>query len=103
MWTRPVAGLQGSSVQTFPSSQPGAGPPLQVPPPQVSAVVQGLPSSQGSVLPPWTQPAAGSHESSVQRFPSSQLGGGPPVQVPPAQVSEVVQALPSLQGALLFM
>src|SRR5438034_603845 len=29
-----------------------------------------------------------------------QTGGGPPTQVPPAQVSAVVQALPSLQGSV---
>src|SRR5947199_23564 len=54
--------------------QTGGGPPTQVPPAQVSAVVQ----------------------SSL----STQLGGGPPTQTPPAQVSAVVQALPSLQGSV---
>ena len=101
-WTQPVAGLHESSVQTFPSSQFGAGPPRQAPPEQVSAVVQALASSQGAVLFAWTQPVAGLHASSVQTFPSSQFGAGPPRQAPPEQVSAVVQALASSQGAVLF-
>src|SRR2546428_11251442 len=39
----------------------------------------------------------------VQTFPSGQLGAGPPTHVPPLQVSFVVQALPSLHGAVLFV
>jgi peptidoglycan hydrolase-like protein with peptidoglycan-binding domain len=50
VWTQPVAGLQESSVQGLLSLQSGAGPPLQVPPPQTSPVVQAFPSSQGLVL-----------------------------------------------------
>jgi hypothetical protein len=46
----PEAGLHPSVVQMLPSSQFGAAPPIQAPPPQMSAVVQKLPSSQGSVL-----------------------------------------------------
>jgi hypothetical protein len=42
-------------------------------------------------------------ESSVQPLPSSQLGGGPPTHIPPEQTSPVVQALPSLHGAALFV
>jgi hypothetical protein len=45
---------------------------------------------------------AGLHESSVQTLPSSQFGGTPPTQAPPAHVSPVVQALPSSHGAVLF-
>ena len=40
--------------------------------------------------------------SSVQGFASLQFRGTPPTHVPPLQVSLVVQALPSLQGAVLF-
>src|SRR5437879_2922618 len=78
--------------------QAGGGPPTQTPPAQVSAVVHALPSLQGRVFGAFTQPIAGSHESVVHTFASSQLGGGPPTQTPPAHVSAVVQALPSLQG-----
>src|SRR5207244_5666767 len=89
MFTQPPAGLQESSVQTFRSSQLGAGPPTHRPPAQVSAVVQAFPSSQGAVFGVFTQPPAGLQESSVQRFPSSQLGGGPATHRPPEQVSAV--------------
>src|SRR5437867_2028532 len=97
--TQPLAGLQESSVQTLPSSQFGGGPPAQLPVAQASFVVQALPSLQGAVLFAWTQPLAGLQESFVQTLPSSQFGGGPPAQLPAAQASFVVQALPSLQGA----
>src|SRR6266849_1679369 len=103
MWVHPLAGLQASVVQTFPSSQLGAGPPTQVPPLQVSLVVQAFPSLQGLELLVCTQPVAGLQLSSVQTFPSSQLGAGPPTHAPAAQVSLVVQAFPSLQGAVLLM
>src|SRR6266852_5356807 len=99
----PMAGLHESSVQTLPSSQLGAGPPMQVPPLQVSLVVQALPSLQGLVLLVCTQPVAGSQLSSVQTLPSSQLGAGPPTQVPPLHASLVVQAFPSLQGLVLLV
>jgi hypothetical protein len=62
--------------------------------------VQGFPSSQAAAS-PWTQPVAGSHESSVQALPSSQLGAAPPTQAPPEHVSPVVQAFPSSQVAAL--
>src|SRR3989441_683337 len=100
VFTQPLAGLQESSVQTFPSSQFRGGPPTHRPPAQVSAVVQAFPSSQGAVFGVFTQPLAGLQESSVQTFRSSQLGAGPPTHCPPAQVSAVVQAFPSSQGAV---
>src|SRR5947199_4267911 len=88
-------------------SAPGApvarAPPVQAPPLQVSLVVQALPSLQGSVLLPWRQPVVGSQLSSVQRLLSLQLSAGPPAQLPSLQVSLVVQALPSVQGAVLFV
>src|SRR5438067_2470862 len=80
--------------------QTGGGPPTQVPPAQVSAVVQSSLSSHGGLFAVFMQPVAGSHESVVHTLPSTQLGGGPPTQTPPAQVSAVVQALPSLQGSV---
>src|SRR5437870_12321827 len=36
-------------------------------------------------------------------FPSSQLGAGPPRHLPPLHLSLVVQAFPSLHGAVLFV
>ena len=102
LWTHPVAGLQLSSVQTFPSLQFGAGPPTQLPPLHVSLVVHALPSSQGALLLVWTHPVAGLQLSSVQALLSLQFGGGPPTHAPLLQVSLVVQALPSSHGPVLF-
>src|SRR6266849_184134 len=101
--TQPVTGLQLSSVQTLLSLQLAAGPPTHAPAAQVSLVVQAFPSLQGPVLLVCTQPVAGTQLSSVQTLPSSQLGAGPPTQVPPLQVSLVVQAFPSLQGLVLLV
>ena len=99
---QPVAGSQESSVQTFPSLQFGGGPPTHAPAAQVSAVVQASPSSQAAALFACTQPVAGSHESLVQTSPSLQSGGAPPRHAPAEQVSLVVQALSSSQGAVLL-
>src|SRR5439155_604420 len=101
--THPVVGSQLSSVQAIPSLQLGAAPPTQAPPLQVSPVVQALPSLQGLVLLVCVQPVAGLQPSVVQTLPSSQLGAVPPTQVPPLQVSPVVQAFPSLQGLVLLV
>jgi hypothetical protein len=100
-WVHPMAGSHESVVHTFPSSQSGPGPPMHRPPEQVSEVVQADPSSHGLALGACAHPVAGSHESSVHTFPSSQFGAGPPAQAPPEHVSDVVQALPSSQGAAL--
>ena len=102
-WAQPLAGLQLSSVHTFPSSQLGAAPPTHAPPEQVSGVVQALPSLQEAVLFEWVQPVAGLQLSSVQTFPSSQLGAAPPTHAPAEQVSPVVHALSSLQALVLFV
>jgi hypothetical protein len=48
-----------------------------------------------------TQPLAGAQVSLVQGFLSSQVNAGPPTHALLAQVSLVVQALLSLQGAVL--
>jgi hypothetical protein len=101
--THPVAGTQRSSVQGFPSVQSAGISPRQVPNMQLSSTVQAFPSSQGAALNTWTQPLAGLHVSSVQTFPSPQLRAGPPTHAPPPQWSFVVQALPSLHGAVLFV
>ena len=76
VWVQPLAGSQPSAVQLLPSLQSGGGPPTQLPPAQVSAVVQALPSSQAAVLFVCTQPRTGSQESSVHGLPSSQGGFG---------------------------
>ena len=100
---QPVPGSQASVVQRLPSSQLGAAPPTHTPPEQVSFVVQALLSLHEMVLFVCVQPLAGLQLSPVQKLPSSQLGGGPPTQAPPAHVSLVVQASPSLHAALLFV
>ena len=100
---QPFAGLQVSVVQPLPSSHTGGGPPRQAPPVQVSPVVHAFPSLHGLVLSTCVQPTAEAHASSVQPLPSLQSGGAPPTHCPPAQVSLVVQALASLQGAVLLV
>src|SRR6185503_7865111 len=97
-----VASLQLSVVQETPSPQLTGTPGWQLPPPHTSLPLQKRPSPHGSVLIAWTQPLPVLQESLVHRFPSSQLGGGPPTHAPPAQVSAVVHALPSLQAAVLL-
>src|SRR5207302_1448703 len=61
---------------------------------------QGVESTHSRVVDVCTQPVSGSHVSFVHTLPSVQMGGGPPTQTPLAQVSAVVQALPSLQGSV---
>jgi len=102
VWVQPVAGLQASVVQTFPSSQLGGGPPRHEPPEQASLVVQAFPSLQGRVFGMCWHSESGSQVSSVHRLPSSQLGGAPPTHSPPEQVSLVVQAFPSSHGNVLL-
>jgi len=99
---QPSAMSQVSVVQGFESLQFGGAPPTQAPPLQVSLVVQAFPSSQAAVLLALRQPRTLSQVSVVQTLESSQLGGAPPTQAPPLQVSLVVHASPSLHGAVLF-
>jgi len=89
-------------LQDWPDGQLTGVPPHE-PPPQASAVVHGLPSLHAFVLLECVQPLPGLHPSVVQPLPSSQLGAGPPTQMPPEQASFVVHALPSLQGSVLFV
>jgi glyoxylate utilization-related uncharacterized protein len=100
---QPVTGLQASSVQTLASSQFGAAPPTHTPAEQVSLVVQVLPSLQGAVLLVKTHPVAGAQVSSVHGLLSLHTSAAPPTQTPAEQVSLVVQALPSLHGAVLLV
>src|SRR5947207_8096073 len=97
VWVQPLAGSQPSAVQLLPSLQSGGGPPTQLPPAQVSAVVQALPSSQAAVLFVCTQPRTGSQESSVHGLPSSQGGFGTFMQPTPGWHESAVQTLWSSQ------
>ena len=87
-------------MHVFPSSQL-KGVPWQVPLLHVSPVVHAEPSSH---VPPlvgaFLQPVAGSQESAVHGFPSSQLTGVP-WQVPLLHVSSVVHAEPSSHDPLV--
>ena len=97
-----VPSLQLSVVHDTPSLQSTAVPGWHDPPPHTSLPLQKRESLQGSVLLAWRQPLAGTHESVVQTFASSQLNAGPGAQAPPAHVSVVVHALPSLHAMVLF-
>src|SRR5205823_12866872 len=97
---QPVRESHVSSVHGLPSSQLSRAP-VHEPAAQASPVVHASPSLQGAVLGVCTHPVSGRQASSVQRLPSSQPSGAPPTHCPPAQVSCVVQALASSQGALL--
>jgi hypothetical protein len=100
--TQPLPGSQESVVQALLSSQGSAEPPWQTPPLHESPNVHELPSLQAALLATCTQPVAGSQESSVHGFPSSQLRGGPLVQLVPAHWSPEVQASPSSQASRLL-
>jgi hypothetical protein len=97
---QPDAGSQPSSVQPSASLQSSGAPGTHAPPAHVSFVVQASSSLHGRPLFVWVQPIAESQVSVVQTLPSLQLAGAPPTQLPPEQVSLVVQALPSLHGSL---
>ena len=92
---QPSAASQVSTVQGLRSSQPGPGPPAQLPPAHLSAVVQASLSSHASVLFACWQPSVVSHESSVQTLESLHEMVVPR-HVPDAQWSAPVQALLSL-------
>ncbi len=103
IWTYPLAPVSAGSRPYCPATKPHVVPGTHRPPLQTSPTVQVFPSEQGAVLLVWTQPVAGLQVSSVQAFPSSQLGAGPPTHPPPLHASFVVQTLPSSQGAVLFV
>ena len=85
-----VASLHASSVQALVSAQERAAP-VQAPDEQTSFTVQYRPSSHGAVLLAWRQPTSESHESVVHGLSSSQSSADAPTQLPPEQVSTVVQ------------
>jgi hypothetical protein len=98
----PVAGTHESLVHALLSSIAASGVPSQVPPLQMSPVVQALLSLQFAVLFGCvTSPVVVLQRSSVQMFPSD-VFIGVPRHVPDPQMSPVVQALLSLQFAVLF-
>jgi hypothetical protein len=68
--TQPVAAAQVSTVQILPSSQVSAGPPTQLPPAHLSAVVQASLSVHPRVLFACWQPRVVSQESSVHTLES---------------------------------
>jgi hypothetical protein len=75
--TQPDAGLQVSVVQALLSLQTTGTPGRQAPPPQVSPVVQALPSLHGLVLLVKTQPVAGLQVSVVHALLSLQTVAAP--------------------------
>jgi hypothetical protein len=102
--TQPIVGSQESFVQQLLSSQLTGPPGVHTPPPQVPPETHRFPvTPHGAVLLVWTQPEAGSHESSVQTLPSLQTTAAPGLQTPPPQVSPEVQALPSLHAEVLLV
>src|ERR1041384_4326222 len=87
MCVQPKTGSQASVVQALPSSQLSVVPPVHVPFWQVSAPLQTVPSAQAVPLPTLTcwQPSTGSQLSVVHVLPSLQLSAVPATQGPPGQ------------------
>ena len=100
---QPATASQLSLVQGFPSSHDASLPLTHAPPEQASPTVHTLPSSQGSVFASFEQPPAGSHRSVVQALPSSQPSAAPGTHWPAAHKSPFVQALLSVQVAVLAL
>jgi hypothetical protein len=106
---QPLAGSHASRVQGSPSAQLGAAPARQRPLEQLSAPLQGFPSSHSALVPQGWQPASGVlmqpvcalHMSTVQEFPSLQESGVPVWQKPPTQDSVPLHGLPSLHVPLV--
>jgi hypothetical protein len=101
--TQPASGEHESLVHGSSSLQDRTPEPMHARSTQMSRSVQALPSSQGAVVGMFVQPSPGTQPSMVHWLPSSQLGPPEPAQVPDAQVSFVVQALPSSQDCVLFV
>ena len=94
--SQPEAESQLSAVHGLPSLQLRAAPGMHAPFWQVSTPLHALLSEHDEPFATagcW-QPLAGRHESAVHAFPSSQLGGTPARQVPPAHCSLPSQAFP---------
>jgi hypothetical protein len=100
---QPLAGLQASAVQGFPSSQSGGSPDRQPSnASQASTPLQAFPSEQAAALGKCRQASVGSsHTSVVQPTASSQVTGGPAWQpLAGLQISAPSQKAPSLHTAL---
>lgn len=95
---QPFFTSQPSSVHRLPSSHLSAAPPMQPPFWHTSLIVQTFPSLHGKGPARCTHPLFGSQVSIVQGLLSSQTRPAPGTHLPPAQVSPLVQALPSLQN-----
>src|SRR5436190_421864 len=96
---QPWRGSHESAVQALLSAQFLGAPLVQLPPWQLSPVVQALPSSQWVplCLGWYRQPSIASHESVVQGLLSSQERDDPPRHLPLRHESAGVQASPSSQ------
>ena len=99
--TQPLLMSHESLVHTLLSSQLSAAPAWHLVFLHASPTVQALPSVQGKVLAARIQPLPGSQRSVVQRLLSSQLAAAPAWHWLALQMSPVVQALSSEQGAVL--
>jgi hypothetical protein len=102
-WLQPSLASQLSSVQGFLSSQSPAWPGTQLPWAHTSPWVHTLLSLQAAWLGALEQPDLLSHLSSVHGLPSSHLTAAPGAHFSSAHWSPLVQASPSLQGALLAL
>lgn len=100
----PCASLHSSKVQVNASTQVGGVPDLQpTAASHVSFPVQNLPSSQAASLGWCLQPRVLSHESIVQKNPSSHESGVPGTQSPlPPHVSTPLHTSPSSHWPLLL-
>ena len=101
VFTQPVAGLQLSVVQTFPSSQVTGGP-MHEPFEHVSPAVHAFRSLQAFALFVETHPVAGSQLSVVHGLLSLQTAAAPARHAPNAHTSPIVHALPSSQASVLL-
>ncbi len=100
---QPVTGEQLSVVHVLLSLHASVPDPPQLPPLQLSPVVQGFPSLHVAVLFAKPHcPVAGSHVSVVQTLLSLHVFGVPGRHVPPPQTSLSVQPFPSSHAAVLF-
>lgn len=101
MRVQPACGSQPSAVHGLPSSQGSAAPGRQLPPAQLSATVQTLPSEHGVAALASVQPVSGSQPSVVHGLPSLQTRAVGPLQPSGPQTSFWVHASPSSHGAVV--
>lgn len=97
---QPATASHASVVQGLPSSQFSAGPETHAPDEQTSPTVHTLLSVHGMVLLVNVQPLAARQLSEVQTLLSLQVITAPDWQLPPEQMSPLVQALLSVQAVV---